>query len=202
MEDKVKRWKPAFLTPVEGVAIAPLVVFGVLFALAFFDEFIQSYLSIFGLQKIAIIANLRQFVLVNSQIWLVGFIFGTLLLVMCLVYIRKRKKPVVSSVKNELIKALADLGVVSLEDREKLKSDLKIKYKGWNNDSQCLTLQVIVTAKLEQLKQIEKYESYFKRAQFVEVDEYRDKYGLKNGFELRIYYGKSKFGDIKENEIW
>ena len=202
MDDKVKRWKPAFLTPVEGLIIAPLAVFGVLFALAFFDEFIQSFLSIFGFQKIAIIANFRQFVLVNSQIWLTGLILSVLLFVGYIVYIRKRKKPVINSVKNELIKALADLGVVSLEDREKLKSDLTIKCKGWNNDSQCLTLQVIVKAKLEKLKQLEKYESYFKRAQFVEVDDFRDKYGLKNGFELRIFYGKSKFGVMKENEIW
>ena len=202
MDDKVKRWKPAFLTPVEGLIIAPLAVFGVLFALAFFDEFIQSFLSIFGFQKIAIIANFRQFVISYSSVWLVGLILGVLLFAGYIVYIRKRKKPVVNSVKNELIKALADLGVVSLEDREKLKSDLTIKYKAWNNDSQCLTLQVIVKAKLEKLKQLEKYESYFKRAQFVEVDEFRDKYGLKNGFELRIFYGKSKFGDMKENELW
>ena len=202
MEDKVKRWKPPLLTPTEGVIITPFAVFGVLFALAFFDEFIQSFLLIFGLQKIAIIANFRQFVLVNSQIWLVGLILGGLLFVGYIVYIRKRKKPVVNSVKNELIKALADLGVVSLEDREKLKSDLKVKYQCWNNDSQCLTLQVIVNSKLEKLKQLEKYESYFKCAQFIEVDDFRDKYGLKNGFELRIFYGKSKFGDMKENELW
>ena len=201
MDDKVKRWKPALLTPIEGVIIAPFVVFGVLFGLAFFDDFIQSIIGIFVV-KIPLLGTCRQFVLSYSSMWLVGLILGVLLFAGYIVYIRKRKKPVVNSVKNELIKALADLGVVSLEDREKLKSDLTIKCRGWHNDSQCLTLQVIVKAKLEQLKQLEKYESYFKRAQFVEVDEYRDKYGLKNGFELRIFYGKSKFGDMKENELW
>lgn len=202
-DEKVKEWHQRRCCYAFIALFLAGALMSALFLMTQFDAYFVQFFSVF--LKFHVVADCRELVLVHSSDFLVCSIVCFIMATVAEVVSRRCRLLGSWRVRDELIVALNGLGLVQLDDVNKVKRTVKFKgFPRYTKENQCLQIRfkvVNVDATYKRLKRLDESPEMFKNAKFVEVSE-DDSKGYKDGYILAVWYGENQFGTMKGGSPW